>query len=296
MFADIAGSTQLYERLGDQLAHRCVVEGLSTIASHAKQNNGRLIETIGDEVMLTFPTTIAAVTAATKIQHHFLNHPVCDEHFLRIRIGFHRGPVEFAGTHPFGDTINVAARVVALCDAGRIITTSSTIAHTTGISARPYQTTRVKGKSAPLKLQEILWDSDYATSLHPDLHLTQTYSARPVQIKISYGNQFYEICSKLPPFTIGRGDECRLVIQSELASRTHAHLEVRWGEVFLRDFSTNGTFVCRGATESTKSSVTSTRIHRREVLLQGTGAIAIGMPVHLAAPECLLQYAISTVR
>ncbi len=296
MFADIAGSTQLYERLGDQLAHRCVVGGLSTIAGYAKRNNGCLIETIGDEAMLTFPTTQAAITAATQIQHHFVNQPVCEEYFIKIRIGFHRGPVEFAGTHPFGDTVNVAARVVSLCDAGRIITTSSTTAGVGGISVRPYQTARVKGKSEPLKLKEILWDSDYATSLRPDSHLSQTYSAEPTQINLVYGAQVYQICSNQPPFTIGRGEECRLVIQSELASRTHAHVEVRWGEVFLRDFSTNGTFVCKGQQEQPGGVATSTRIHRREILLRGSGTIAIGMPVHLASPECLLQYEISTRR
>ena len=50
-FADVAGSTRLYETLGDVVAHECIVESLEQISRYVKSNNGFVVEIIGDEIM-----------------------------------------------------------------------------------------------------------------------------------------------------------------------------------------------------------------------------------------------------
>src|SRR5690606_32947984 len=90
------------------------------------------------------------------------------------------------------------------------------------------------------------------------------------------------------PVTIGRGDECELVIKSDLASRAHARIEMRYGEVYLRDHSTNGTYV--DGLHSSLHLNRSVRVHRREVVLNGEGPIGIGEPVEAARQTWLLRY------
>lgn len=294
MFADVSGSTQLYERLGDTMAHECIAESLQRIIRHVKQNRGRLIETIGDEAMVTFAAPLDAIHAACAIQRQFAAEPVARGQRVKVRIGFHFGPIEYdANQHPFGDTVNVAARVVALCEAGRIIATRDSLQHINSageFTLRSYQRTRVKGKSEPLVTDEIVWDNEDSTSLFNATQNTQVKIAGPMMYLV-YRNQPIALGTDRVSFVVGRGPECDLVIDNALASRAHARLEIRWGEVYLVDHSTNGTYLRlgEGRRESNGGSV---RLHRRELLLTGKGEIGIGTPVENAGESCLIQFEI----
>ncbi len=292
MFADIVDSAQLYERLGDRLAHRCVTKALARIARCAQHNDGRLVENIGDQAMLVFSAIEDAVQAAIEIQQTLLNAPTYRSHFVKARIGFHAGPVEYAGTHPFGDTVNVAARVVSLCDAGRIITTLSSLPdndRALPLTVRPYQLARAKGKSFPLQLRELLWDLTNATTTCESTEGSPAQSP-PVQLELLYDDACILFNQESGPVTIGRGEECGLVINSSLASRAHARIEMRYGEVYLRDHSTNGTYV--DGLHSALHLNRSVHVHRREIILNGEGLIGIGEPVESARQAWLLRYTV----
>ncbi|WP_158643255.1 adenylate/guanylate cyclase domain-containing protein [Ketobacter alkanivorans] len=296
MFADVSGSTQLYENLGDTDAHDCISESLNRIVHHASQHNGHLVETIGDEAMIMFAKIEDAALAAIDMQQHFFQTPVAHDHFIKIRIGFHYGPIEYDEGHPFGDTVNVAARVAALCESGRIIATDTTVsglATQQEFQLRPYQTARVKGKSKPIRVQEIVWDREDSTSMINATQMTQLtqLESQPLSLQIYYRGKVYELAAGQGAFIIGRETHCDLVIDSALASRTHARIEFRWGEAILTDHSTNGTYVeaQRGKREGDGTSI---RLHRREAALHGTGKIAIGTTVQQAQEVNLLGYKI----
>ena len=294
MFADVSGSTQLYERLGDAAAHRCVSESLARIVSHARNHDGRLVETIGDEAMLSFSRIDQAAMAAICMQQHFFAEPVTKQHFIKIRIGFHFGPIEYDAGHPFGDTVNVAARVASLCEAGRIIATDTTInslANPAEFQLRPYQTARVKGKSQLIRVQEIVWDNEDCTSMLNPTQLTQLTQLEhpPLQLQLYYLGRELQLDVDAGPFMIGRDPHCDLVIDSALASRNHARIEFRWGEVILTDHSTNGTFV-EGQKGKREGDGVAVRLHRREMALQGTGKIGIGIQISEAEAVSLLGY------
>ena len=55
MFADVSGSTSLYEKLGDQRALAAIEAVLSELRKSTELQNGRVVKTIGDEVMAVFP-------------------------------------------------------------------------------------------------------------------------------------------------------------------------------------------------------------------------------------------------
>ena len=53
VFADVVGSTQLYEQLGDSRARDMVGRCLEIMRDVTESNNGTVVKTIGDEVMAT---------------------------------------------------------------------------------------------------------------------------------------------------------------------------------------------------------------------------------------------------
>jgi len=56
VFADISGSTRLYETLGDTIARELVSQCLDLMTEQVNRHNGAVIKTIGDEIMATFAT------------------------------------------------------------------------------------------------------------------------------------------------------------------------------------------------------------------------------------------------
>ena len=68
LFADICGSTSLYENLGDDLARKMIFQCINTMSDKIFACQGTLIKTIGDEVMATFPSAEAAFHAACSIR------------------------------------------------------------------------------------------------------------------------------------------------------------------------------------------------------------------------------------
>ena len=67
LFADIARSTQIYERLGDRRAQKLMDTCLSRLSEATRRHRGELIKTIGDEVMCTFRNVDDAIAAAVEM-------------------------------------------------------------------------------------------------------------------------------------------------------------------------------------------------------------------------------------
>ena len=55
LFADVSGSTKLFETRGNLEARRLVAGVLNALAEVTQQHGGRVIKTIGDKIMCTFP-------------------------------------------------------------------------------------------------------------------------------------------------------------------------------------------------------------------------------------------------
>ena len=68
LFADVSGSTKLYEAAGDAIALDTINRMLADMRRATEAAGGRVVKTIGDEVMALFPTAAAAASAASQIQ------------------------------------------------------------------------------------------------------------------------------------------------------------------------------------------------------------------------------------
>jgi class 3 adenylate cyclase len=125
LFTDLKGSTAMYERLGDLNAYALVREHFALLDAAAQQHAGAIVKTIGDAVMAVFSRPADAVSAALYILGGI-------ERFNRehgapgilLKIGGHCGPSIAVTLNDnldyFGQTVNVAARVQSLADAGDI--------------------------------------------------------------------------------------------------------------------------------------------------------------------------------
>ena len=131
LFADISGSTRLYEVLGDAPARAKVANCLQMLTEATQRHGGTVIKTIGDEIMCTFPSAENACNAACEM-HELVEDDITEQTAagpvsLAIRIGIHHGPAILEGGDVFGDAVNVAARMASMSKAGQIITTQMTI-------------------------------------------------------------------------------------------------------------------------------------------------------------------------
>ena len=111
LFADVSGSTSLYETAGDSAALEAISTCLGAARAATEAWGGRVVKTMGDEVMSIFPGPDAAANAAADIQVRIDALPALAGKKLGVRIGFHHGPVLQRDDDVFGDTVNLAARI-----------------------------------------------------------------------------------------------------------------------------------------------------------------------------------------
>jgi class 3 adenylate cyclase len=125
LFTDLKGSTAMYERLGDLNAYALVREHFAWLGATVQQHSGAIVKTIGDAVMAVFSHPSDAVSAALQIladiERYNAEH---GEPSIILKIGAHCGPSIAVTLNEnldyFGQTVNVAARVQALAEAGEI--------------------------------------------------------------------------------------------------------------------------------------------------------------------------------
>src|SRR5678809_1339369 len=127
LFADVSGSTKLYETAGDAVAHAAIEKCVNLMRDKTVQATGRVIKTIGDEVMSAFPTADAAADAAIEMQSGIAELPAVGTTKIGIRIGFNFGPIVERDGDIFGDAVNLAARLAAVATKGQIISARETV-------------------------------------------------------------------------------------------------------------------------------------------------------------------------
>ena len=287
-FADIAGSTRLYEQLGDVEAHECVVESLRAISGKVKSQGGVVVEIIGDEVMAYFSDSNAAIQCACDIQTYFSSSTTSHGHSIFVRIGFYRGDVQLDKGHPYGDTVNTAARMASLAQGGQIISTQGSVSGVDPDLAekcRPFSEMKVKGKSEALDVVEIVWNEDDATSIFIPTKVPERKPQTGI-LTLIHGTKKLQLSDRNTPFVIGRGEHCNLVLPIDTASRSHLRIEARLGEFVIIDHSTNGTYITTPPGKRAHDGL-DMRLHHREWTMVGTGKISLGKPVGSAGQNAI---------
>ncbi len=128
VFADVVGSTQLYDKFGDEKASATVADCLEIMKDATHQCNGTVIKTIGDEVMSTFPTVDEAMQAAVLMQSRIsAESKKADAIPVSIRIGCHFGPVVQEQNDIFGAAVHTANRMTSQAKSRQIVISGDTV-------------------------------------------------------------------------------------------------------------------------------------------------------------------------
>ena len=84
--------------------------------------NGRVVDAPGDNLLAEFASVVDAVACALEIQRNLgeRNARLSDDRRLDFRIGVNLGDIIADGERIYGNTVNIAARIEALADAGGV--------------------------------------------------------------------------------------------------------------------------------------------------------------------------------
>lgn len=289
LFADICGSTSLYENLGDEPARKLIFQCINTMSESILACQGTLIKTIGDEVMATFPSAEAAFHAACSIRAAVENFRPVGGLPLHIRIGFNFGPVIKESNDVFGNTVNVASRVAAITRAGQIMATQAVLdalpadLHS---KMRPILRAELKGKHDPLDLYQVIFEQEDTSSTRIGMPAFRKSPDNIDELTLRYRGRLIKVNRECSSVVLGRDDTCDMVVQNELASRLHINIELRFGKFIIADRSTNGTYV-------RFSDGNVAHITREEIYLQGNGSISLGQSF-AENPSDAIEFSISS--
>jgi class 3 adenylate cyclase len=291
LFADVCGSTRLYEAQGDQRARELIAQCMRLMTESSERNGGTLIKTIGDEVMCRFPEAAQAAQAALDMQEAVAGAAIgAGGVNLAIHVGFHFGPVVIEERDIFGDAVNLAARMVNLAKRDQVLTTAATVATlpaTLAKCARQIDRAAVRGKKELIDVYELVWQEAESTRVVGNAWAVPAQAVvAHSRLVVRMGGRELEVSDTHPSLTVGRGGQNELVVDNFQASRLHARIDYRNGRYLLSDQSTNGTWVSEAAKEP--------RLVRHDTVdLAGSGTIAFG---HLPAPgeTDLVRYSLQT--
>jgi adenylate cyclase len=275
LFADVVGSTRLYDDLGDDRARETVQQCLRVMKEATEQFGGAVIKTVGDEIMSTFPSADDALSASNQMQHKITNTILVgsgDTH-VSIRIGCHYGPVVAEDRDIFGAAVNTANSMTSQAKAGQILTTSALVEQLSPqwrALVRQIDLATPKGHSDEVAIFEVLWQPEEATSMLPSIDPASRPAAPSSRLRLRFKGEELVVGGKgKAAITMGRADENDVVIKGNLISRIHARIDTARNRFVLIDESTNGTFIQQDVGEELY-------VRRDSTVLTGSGIISMG--------------------
>ena len=270
LFADISDSTKLYSTLGDNAARGVVNACLSLVSGVVERLKGRVVKTIGDEVLCVFRRADDAVLAASEMQTS-VEAARPGKYHVQLHIGLHYGPVLVEDNDVFGDTVNAAAYLTAVAAAEQILTTEATernLSPELRGTVRPVFKAVLKGSSDESTVYQVVWHKDVdLTDVNMRSH--KIIPGDQGSLIVAHRNLSLRLDQTRPNITIGRGEDCDLIVHEKLASRKHVSIRLMRTHFYLVDHSLNGTFV-------SLESGDEVHVLRKELLLDGSGKLTLG--------------------
>ncbi len=273
LFASIIGGPGLYAKFGDKGGHEAIERCHMRLGKAAESAGARMLQANEARIMVLAATPDAAADAASAMHIAIEKLPRTAEIKLAAGIGFHFGPVIQKGDELFGDTVNLAARLTELAGAGQIITTEWTgklLSPLYRAWMRTLDKSQLKGRTEEVGLCELVWRPDDITAVVRNRPEGEKPAANPV-LHLSYRGKTVTRRREKEAVTIGRGEDCGLVVQDEQASRHHCTVERRRDKFVVVDVSTNGTYV-------TIDGSPEVGLDREELMLSRKGWITLGQP------------------
>jgi class 3 adenylate cyclase len=196
MFADICDSTALYERVGDTLARHLTARCIEAMTRQIGPFKGKLIKTIGDEILCTFPDAELALAAACALQQTIRGMPPEHGINLHIRLGFHYGEVLCEAGDVFGDNVNTAARVASSAKMDQIMTTQAVhdaLPPLLQNKTRQIMNAELKGKQEKYPLFMVIWEEDDQQTTRFNVSMLRRSVTNAHELTLTYQGKEFKI-------------------------------------------------------------------------------------------------------
>ncbi len=115
LFTDLESSTALTQRVGDEAAQEVIRGHNAAVRGALDEHGGREVKHTGDGIMASFPSAVAAVTAALQIQRDLAGGEV------RVRIGLNAGEPIAEDDDLFGLSVILASRITDRAEPGQVL-------------------------------------------------------------------------------------------------------------------------------------------------------------------------------
>lgn len=281
LFADLRGSTSLYETLGNAEATSVVTHTVSTIAKAVQPFGGTVIKTLGDGLMAVFDEPSQGIRAAQRMHEDLeqLINRQRDKHLpvgsrsLRLQVALARGEVVELGGDCFGDAVNVAARLLDHAGDNETLVTAEVIKGVGPSMQRKFRNLdwmHLRGRAEPVHVH-VLGGRRGSDTMAPATQfgaVSPTLEPEAVRLIWLDHNEVYD--GERMPVVLGRSPQAHFRVEDSRVSRSHARLDWHGGVFQLTDLSYNGTYVRFGSGDEVVS------LRRSSCTLHGTGSIGLG--------------------
>jgi adenylate cyclase len=275
VFADLVGSTGIFERLGDETAGRFVTQLTTALSKTFEEHSGRVVKLLGDGLFVVFPAESDALAACIAIQKRLLEKPVRaggTGNPVQMQMGMEAGDVVEIEGDCYGDAVNCAARLADLAGAEQILTTQrvrDALDSQQQAQLRSLGPMYLRGKSEVTEVFRVEWQADRdadATVMGVSLLKAGKDSA----LELSALGRTLRLDARGEKLTLGRASTASLSLNDSRVSRVHATVDWRGGHFVLSDTSSFGTWVYMG------NQSEPVVLRRTECYLVGHGQIVLG--------------------
>ena len=282
MFADLTGSTAVFEALGNEAATQTITSLTQRIGKLCERHGGRVVKLLGDGVLAVFPDGASAIDAVVHLQRDHAKRKGLRKgtDLLELQVGLDCGEIVEVDGDCYGDSVNVASRMADLSGARQIWVTDSVTGQMEmpppGVRFHSLGSVTIRGKAQQRRVFRVEWQEDTATDMMtlPGYDLPGiggAAGAKPAKGHLEL--QYLEITREFPitelPVHLGRAPEAEFVVSDRRVSRLHARIEWRNGSFVLVDMSSFGTCV------RFKGAQTELALRRDECVLHDSGEIAL---------------------
>ncbi len=282
VFADLTGSTGVFETLGNEKAAQAITHITAWIGHVCAAHQGRVVKNLGDGVLALFPHSLEALHAVIELQ---LQHQQRVETWplalrMRLQIGVAAGEVLEVDHDCYGDAVNIASRLSDLSGAAQIWASESVVQQLPADAQIRYRSlgpVALRGKAQEQQVYRVEWQDELASDLMTmpaGLQQLDPFALRkdamPSRIALAWLDVHCDFLATQLPINIGRVQGADFIVNDPRVSRLHARIDWRNDAFVLTDLSSFGCWV-RFA-----SSQTVQMLRRDECVLTGDGEIALG--------------------
>jgi class 3 adenylate cyclase len=279
VFADLTGSTKLFESQGNTIATQVVTRCTQMLGKHFTQSGGRVVKFLGDGLLVLFDRSDEAVEAASHTRDVLyecnMEHIDSTNTPLGLKVGIEFGSVIEQRGDCYGDAVNVAARLGDRAESNEILLGESLytrLPESQRMLCTGIDRITIRGKAGLFKVWRFDWRHTAETTITGPLDLLNERlgMASMQRADIDVNGRHIPLLPVNGALVIGRSESCGLVIDDRRVSRRHARIEWVGGQCTLTDFSTNGTWVKFGR------EAELVILKRDSCVLHGQGMVGLG--------------------